>query len=162
MKKIKVYLDVTSTAESTMKTYLANFVYVLLSEIWLPKDICRKIACSPCRNFAGTPKNSNLSELCLRLLPSIRSNYSWKCVHFSSFFRQMYVSQVSQAAKCFFLYPYRWKCCLAYHYQIGHSFTSVASIYSGKQVRKQNLKNQRIFSKKYCMLKTKKKKLSQK
>ena len=47
-----------------------DFVYVLLSEIWLPKDICRKIACSPCRNFAGTLENCNLLELCLRLIKS--------------------------------------------------------------------------------------------
>ena len=31
------------------------------------EDICRKIAWFLCRNFAGTPKNNNLSELCLRL-----------------------------------------------------------------------------------------------
>ncbi len=39
-----------------------------MSENWLPKNVCRKIAWSHCRNFACTLKNSNLSELCLRLL----------------------------------------------------------------------------------------------
>ena len=43
------------------------FVHAMMSENWLPKKVCRKIAWSHCRNFACTLKNSNLSELCLRL-----------------------------------------------------------------------------------------------
>ncbi len=33
-----------------------------------PRNICRKIAGSLCRNFAGTQNNWDLSELCIRLL----------------------------------------------------------------------------------------------
>ncbi len=58
-----------------------NFVYVVLSEKWLPKNICRKIAWSLCRNFAGTLKNSNLSELCPRLLASHSHRGGWRSRH---------------------------------------------------------------------------------
>ena len=48
-----------------------TILYVTYRKIALIGEHCRKIAWSLCRNFAGTPKNLNLSEICLRLAAAI-------------------------------------------------------------------------------------------
>ncbi len=54
-----------------------NKLYVRCRKFDCMGENCRKIARSFCRNFAGTPKNWNLSEICLRLKNAPQNTSFW-------------------------------------------------------------------------------------